>query len=79
MPNFAHLRKHGAVWAEFHLEEGTFGKTVTLWMRKADGQRAVPLLELTVVGDSLLYSTVGNRPVLGPTTKGVEHATDEKT
>lgn len=78
MAAFAHLRKHGAVWAEFHLEEGTFGKTVTLWMRKADGQRAVPLLELTVVGENLLYSTVDNRPVLGPPKEGIEHAADKE-
>ena len=59
----ATLRAHGSAWAVFDLTTTDLGKTVTLWMRR-DGT-PTPLLEMTVVDNRLLYSTVGNKPVLG--------------
>lgn len=61
------LRKHGMIWAEFKLEEVLFGKSVRLLMKRV-GSAPIILLELTVVGDQLLYNSAKDIPVLGGVT-----------
>lgn len=69
----ATLRVHGTAWAIFDVQASALGKTVTLWMHR--DKQIIPLLEMTVVNDRLLYSTVNDKPVLGGTTfeGGTEH------
>lgn len=66
------LRKGGFAWAWFDLVDPTgLGKTVRLVMRKPGGAQT-NLLELSVVGEQLIYQSMGNIPVLG-SGKEAEH------
>jgi hypothetical protein len=57
------LRKHGLAWAELDVIETALGKSVQLIMRRDSKQ--VVLLEIAAIGDQIVYSSAGNKPVLG--------------
>lgn len=72
------LYQHGAIWAEFDLMPGPFGKTLTLIMRRAGETSYRSILTITAIGNQLLYTSEGNVPVLPQTAAGTETEHDDR-
>jgi hypothetical protein len=67
------LRQHGLLCAEFTLDSGPFDKTIKLLMQQP-GKPPSVLLELTMLGEKLVYSSLNNQPVIKQGEEPSEHA-----
>jgi hypothetical protein len=72
------LRQHGSICAEFILDSGPLDKSIRLYMRQT-GKPATILVEMTMLGDKLVYSSAGNQPVIKQGEEQIEHAPEKSS
>jgi len=69
------LRQRGSICAELRLDSGSLDKTVKLLILRPGETKLTVLLEMSMLGDRLIYSSQGNQEVLNQGKVEVEHGT----